>query len=147
MTDVCSGYVNVCSTFDQPMRMLNRLSAFDAGRFGGLIQPGGWIAECDYRDIMAEYFSDVTTPVFFGNNYARQAGYSSKQKFLQALSACGSQWFIPQAELVAGYKNPVFYMEANSAYAEGGPLYPRAITGGSALIRDVTVSSETHFTR
>jgi hypothetical protein len=124
------------------MRVINRMAAFDALQFGGVIEPGGWMPTCDYVDIMRAEFSDVRTPVFFGNSYARQAGYPNQQSHRQAITACGSQWYIPQAELVPGCRYaPPLYMEADSAYGPRGPLYARDVTGGGYLMRDVWIDS------
>jgi hypothetical protein len=91
--------------------------------------------------VVGQSFSDVTTPVFFGNNFARQAGYPNQQTHRRAITSCGSHWYIPQAEVTLGCSySPVLYMEADSAYAPGGPLHVRTFTGGSTLIRDVRVN-------
>lgn len=106
--------------------------------------------KCDCEDIKREDFSDVTTPVFFNNRVADQAGYENVQIHRRAIerapnydgsTECGSRWPIPQAESYPGCPyEPVLYMEADSLYAPGGPIEARKITGGQGiLIRDVRI--------
>jgi hypothetical protein len=130
--DVASGYIFATSASGLTVQMLRRLSAFD-----GLLKPGGMIAECDYRDIISEDFSDVRRPVFFTKNYAEQAGSPTLQAYMRTLSACGSRWYIPSAEPTPGCGDqPILYMEADSAYASGGPIDAPKLSGGSWLMRD-----------